>query len=116
MKARLVGGVMAAGLLALGLGTARPAVAEDEVTQPAEKLGRGIYNTAFGWTEVVTRPQAEAERYGAPGLVKGLLDGVAAGAMRTVTGATEAATFWSPVPVRYKPPITEPSSPLEKRY
>ena len=50
------------------------------------------------------------------GLVKGLLDGVAYGTIRTVTGAAEVATFWSPLPVKYQPPIQEPAaSPLERR-
>ena len=116
-----LGAVISMGLLVAGLGLAAPAGAQEEVPQadpnhPAEKLGRGLQNGLLGWTEVVARPQAEVQEKGATGLVKGLLDGVAYGTIRTVTGAAEVATFWSPLPVKYQPPIQEPAaSPLDRR-
>ncbi len=117
---RLGAGIMM-GLLVAGLGLARPAVAQEEETtaasqSPGEKLGRGLQNGMLGWTEIVARPQAEVQEKGATGLVKGLLDGVSYGTMRTVTGAAEVATFWFPLPVKYQPPLQEPAlSPLDRR-
>lgn len=121
MRIRKLGGVMVVGLLLGGFGLAAPAVAQEDTPKaasqlPADKLGRGLQNSTLGWTEVVSRPQAEVAQNGASGLVKGLLDGVALGTVRTVTGAAEVATFWSPLPVKYTPPVKEPVSPLERRY
>jgi putative exosortase-associated protein (TIGR04073 family) len=117
---RLGAGIMM-GLLVAGLGLARPAGAQEEAAAaaaqaPGEKLGRGLQNGTLGWTELVARPQAEVQAKGAPGLVKGLLDGVAYGTIRTVTGAAEVATFWLPLPVTYQPPLQDPAlSPLDRR-
>ena len=121
MRITALRGMIAVGLLLGGLGLAATAVAQEDMPQaepqsPAEKLGRGLQNGILGWTEVVARPQAEVAQNGAPGLVKGLLDGVALGTVRTVTGAAEVATFWSPLPVKYAPPVKEPTSPLGRRY
>ena len=121
MQTKTLGGVIALGLFLGGLGLAAPATAQEDMPQaepqvPAEKLGRGLQNTMLGWTDVVTRPQAEVEQKGATGLVTGLLNGVATGTVRTVTGAAEVATFWSGAPVKYQPPIKEPVSPLDRRY
>jgi putative exosortase-associated protein (TIGR04073 family) len=111
------------GLLAVGLGLARPAMAQEpeEETKRVpdyaeEKLGRGLQNAALGWTEIVARSRAEVQENGAKGIVKGLLEGISHGTIRTVTGVTEVATFWSPLPVKYHPPIQGPSlSPLDRR-
>ena len=123
MRGMRLGAAITMGLLLLGLGLARPAVAEEQEEEatpaphaPGEKLGRGLQNGMLGWTEIVTRPQAEVQEKGATGLVKGLLDGISYGIIRTVTGAAEVATFWSPLPVTYQPPIQEPAlSPLDRR-
>ncbi len=121
MRSKRLGATISVGVLLVGFALATPAAAEEErpqadAQQPAEKLGRGLQNGILGWTEVVARPQAEVQEKGAAGLVKGLLDGVAYGTIRTVTGAAEVATFWSPLPVKYQPPIQEPvASPLERR-
>lgn len=121
MRIKTLGGVIVVGLLLGGFGMATPAVAQEDMPQsgaqyPADKLGRGLQNGVLGWTEVVTRPQAEVTQNGASGLVKGLLDGVALGTVRTVTGAAEVATFWSPLPVQYAPPVKYSASPLDRRY
>ncbi|HEY7678477.1 MAG TPA: exosortase system-associated protein, TIGR04073 family, partial [Candidatus Methylomirabilis sp.] len=116
-----LGVAMAMVLLAAGLGLPRPAMAQEETHQaalqsPGDKLGRGLQNGMLGWTEIVARPQAEVHEQGATGLVKGLLDGISYGTIRTVTGAAEVATFWSPLPVTYQPPIQGPAlSPLDRR-
>jgi putative exosortase-associated protein (TIGR04073 family) len=120
MRTSGAGGALAIGFLLGAFALAAPAAAQEAMPQaapqqPAEKLGHGLQNGILGWTEVVTRPQAEAAQQGAPGVVKGLLDGVALGTVRTVTGAAEVATFWSPLPVRYQPPVQEFASPLERR-
>lgn len=112
MGRKAFGRMVAAGLLLGGLGLAAPATAQDDTP----KLGRGLQNGILGWTEIVSRPQAEVTQRGPSGLVTGLLDGVALGTVRTVTGAAEVATFWSPLPVRYAPPVRENSSPLERRH
>lgn len=107
------------GLVLLALGLAAPAMAREglaaEPRQPAQKLARGLQNSLLGWTEIVSRPQTEVAERGVPGLVTGLPDGVAHGTVRTMTGAAEAATFWSPLPVKYEPPIQPPRSPLDRR-
>jgi len=116
-----LGAAIAAGLLLGGLGLTPPASAQEEPPQaasqqPGEKLGHGLQNGMLGWTEIVARPQAEVQEKGASGLVTGLLEGISYGTIRTVTGAAEVATFWSPLPVTYKPPIQEPAlSPLDRR-
>ncbi len=124
MRIKKVGGMITVGLLLGVLGLTPPAVAQEPTPQaaqaapqhPGEKLGRGLQNGMLGWTEVVARPQAEVQERGATGLVKGLLDGISYGTIRTVTGAAEVATFWSPLPVTYQPPIQEPAlSPLDRR-
>ena len=123
MRGMRLGATITMGLLLVGLCLARPAVAQEqeEETTPApefsgEKLGRGLQNGMLGWTEMVTRPQAEVQENGPRGLVKGLLEGISYGTIRTVTGVAEVATFWSPLPVQYQPPIQEPArSPLDRR-
>lgn len=120
MRGKRLGAMITMGLLAAGLGLARPAMAQEDTPQagpqyPAEKLSRGLRNGILGWTEIVARPQAEVQENGATGIVKGLLDGVAYGTIRTVIGAAEVATFWSPLPVKYQPPIQQPASPLDRR-
>jgi putative exosortase-associated protein (TIGR04073 family) len=121
MRIKRLGGMIAVGLLLGGLGLTPPASAQEEAPQavpqqPGEKLGRGLQNGMLGWTEIVSRPQAEVQERGATGLAKGLLDGISYGTIRTVTGAAEVATFWAPLPVTYRPPIQEPAlSPLDRR-
>ena len=120
MREKGLGAMIMMGLLVAGLGLASPAMAQENTPpsgrqDPGEKLARGLQNGMLGWTEIVARPQAEVQEKGAAGIVKGLLDGVAYGTIRTVTGAAEVATFWSPLPVKYQPPIQEPASPWERR-
>jgi len=121
MRGTRLGAGIVMGLLVAGLGLAWPAGAQAEeppaaAQAPGEKLGRGLQNGTLGWTELVARPQAEVQAKGAAGLAKGLLDGVAYGTMRTVTGAAEVATFWLPLPVTYQPPLPDPTgSPLDRR-
>ena len=120
MRGRALVGMVTMGLLLGGYGLTTPATAQEDMPKaepqvPAEKLGRGLNNTILGWTELVARPQAEAEQKGAVGVVTGLVNGVAVGTVRTVTGAAEVATFWSPLPVKYQPPVKEPASPWDRR-
>jgi putative exosortase-associated protein (TIGR04073 family) len=121
MRLKKLGGMIAVGLLLGGLGLTPPASAQEQTSQaasqqPGEKLAHGLQDGMLGWTEIVARPRGEVQEKGASGLAKGLLDGISYGTMRTVTGAAEVATFWSPLPVTYKPPIQEPAlSPLDRR-
>jgi len=120
MRSRALAAMVTMGLLLGGFGLTTPATAQEDMPKaeaqvPAEKLGRGLHNTILGWTELVARPQAEAEEKGAVGVVTGLVNGVATGTVRTVTGAAEVATFWSPLPVKYQPPVKEPASPWDRR-
>lgn len=123
MRTRLVTWMVVAGFILSPLALAAPATAQEDIPSPdasgshvpAQKLGRGLENAILGWTELVTRPSAEVEKQGAPGLVSGMVNGVSGATMRTVTGAVEMATFWSPLPVKYQPPVTEPASPFDRR-
>ena len=123
MRTKMVAWMALVGFILSPLALAAPATAQEDMPKaepseahvPAQKLGRGLENTILGWTELVTRPQAEVEQKGASGVVSGLLNGVAAGTMRTVTGAVEVATFWSSLPVKYQPPMNEPASPFDRR-
>lgn len=123
MRTRMVGWMMVMGFILSPLALAAPATAQEDMPKsetseshvPAQKFGRGLENTILGWTELVTRPSAEAEQKGAPGVVSGLVNGVAAGTMRTVTGAVEMATFWSSLPVKYQPPVKDSASPFDRR-
>ncbi len=122
MGKRMVAWMAVMGFILSPLALAAPATAQEDMPTsepseshlPTQKLGRGLENTILGWTELVTRPSAEVEQKGASGVVSGLVNGVAAGTMRTVTGAVEVATFWSSLPVKYQPPVKD-ASPFDRR-
>ena len=57
-------------------------------------LMRGAMNTAFGWTELVTRPAEEVNTSG--NLVAGIASGLGRAAKRTFLGVGELFTFWVP--------------------
>ncbi len=58
------------------------------------RLGSGICNTAFGWTEIFYRPGKVVAEGGNPivGFFRGLGNAIA----RTGAGAVEIVTFWTP--------------------
>ena len=60
----------------------------------ATTLIRGMTNTTFGWTELLTQPSAEVERGG--NLATGIGRGVGAAVKRTAVGIGELFTFWVP--------------------
>ena len=71
--------------------------------QAAGSLVRGVTNTFFGWTEMLTRPTAEVERHG--NLLRGIGQGVSYSARRTAAGIGEALTFWMPKSAGGPPPL-----------
>ena len=72
-----------------------------------QKLARGVYNVAFGWTEIIYRPIAEPEdNHEVQRLLEGTARGVVAAVTRTTVGAVEVLTFpisapWDGKPVIY---------------
>ena len=72
--------------------------------QAAGSLARGVTNTFFGWTEMLTRPTAEVERHG--NLLSGIGQGVSHSVSRTAAGIGEALTFWMPKSIGGPPPLT----------
>ena len=57
-------------------------------------LVRGATNTLLGWTELIYRPAREVKAGGH--LFTGILHGIGQGVKRTVVGAGEVLTFWTP--------------------
>ena len=84
------------------------------VGNPGEKLARGLVNIATGWMEVPNQAALGAQEAGPPGLIGGLLKGVALGVARTAVGGLEAGTFFLPIPDRYEP-ILKPATVFDVR-
>ena len=68
-------------------------------------LVRGVTNTAFGWTELLTEPAAEAEQSG--NLLTGIGKGVTHAVGRTAAGLGEMLTFWVPKGQQGYPTLTK---------
>ena len=63
-------------------------------------LVRGATNALFGWTEILRQPAREVKEGG--NVFTGMLAGLGYGARRTLVGAGEVLTFWTPkVQTRY---------------
>ncbi len=99
---------------ALAAAPAFAAGGPDHVGNPGEKLARGVVNITTGWVEVPKQAAIGAQEAGPPGLVGGLLKGVALGVTRTVVGGLEAGTFFLPIPERYEP-ILKPATVFDAR-
>jgi len=57
-------------------------------------LVRGATNTFFGWTEILRQPARQVKSGG--NVFTGILAGLGHGAQRTLVGAGEILTFWTP--------------------
>jgi putative exosortase-associated protein (TIGR04073 family) len=57
-------------------------------------LIRGASNTLFGWTELIRQPGREARSGG--NVFMGILRGMGQSVTRTMAGAGEVLTFWTP--------------------
>ncbi len=57
-------------------------------------LVRGAANTLLGWTEVIHQPAQKVKAGG--NVFTGILQGIGQSAMRTLAGAGEVLTFWTP--------------------
>ena len=72
--------------------------AEAKTAGYAEKAGytlaRGTANTLLGWTELIAQPANEVKAGG--NLLVGLGKGLGQGIKRTLGGAAEVLTFWTP--------------------
>ena len=72
--------------------------ANDEAATYASKAGstlvRGTANTLLGWTELIRQPVMEVKEGG--NVFRGMAQGVGQGVKRTLTGAAEVLTFWTP--------------------
>lgn len=72
--------------------------AQDEHATYPSKAGytlvRGATNTLFGWTEVIRQPADEVKAGG--NVFAGIAHGVGRGIGRTLAGAGEVLTFWTP--------------------
>lgn len=100
--------------LIVGLGCSGQAMAEDHAvphticpickqandqasnysTNASHTLARGAANTILGWTEVIRQPAEEVKEGG--NVFTGILRGVGKGVKRTLAGAGEVLTFWTP--------------------
>ena len=78
------------------------------------KLGRGLVNAGFCWTEIVYQPYyliaIENQRWPS-GILAGVVRGVGFTVLRLFTGVYEVATFPFALPENYKP-IVQPEYPL----
>ena len=88
------------------------AEAADYPTSAGRKLGRGLANTAFGWTEVLKSQEKISDDHGiVAGLLWGTLDGLGNTVKRTGAGIFETVTF--PIQtVRDNDPVLGPEFPL----
>ena len=69
----------------------------DQATYPQKagaSLVRGASNTLLGWTELIRQPANEVK--GGGNVFVGLGKGVVEGVKRTVGGAADILTFWTP--------------------
>lgn len=101
-------------VLAVLLGCAAvSARAEDYPTYAGKKLGRGLTNAAFGWSEVFRSEENAFDRHGlGAALIWGPLDGIGNAVKRTGAGIWETATF--PIQTsKDAEPIVEPEWPLQ---
>ncbi len=57
-------------------------------------LVRGATNTVFGWTEILRQPAHQVKSGG--NVFTGMLAGLGQGTQRTLVGAGELLTFWTP--------------------
>jgi putative exosortase-associated protein (TIGR04073 family) len=57
-------------------------------------LLRGTANTLLGWTELIRRPAQEVKAGG--NVFTGIAHGVGSSVTRTLSGAAEVLTFWTP--------------------
>ena len=57
-------------------------------------LVRGTANVLFGWTDLIRQPAVEVKQGG--NVFVGLAHGVGQGLTRTVRGAADVLTFWTP--------------------
>ncbi len=73
-----------------------------------------LHELHTGWVEVPKQAALGAQEAGPPGLIGGLLKGVALGVTRTVVGGLEAGTFFLPIPDRYEP-ILKPATVFQGR-
>ena len=74
------------------------AKASDDATpyssKAAHTLSRGAANILFGWTELLREPVDEAKAGG--NVLAGIANGVGQSVQRTLAGAGEVLTFWTP--------------------
>jgi len=103
-------------LLILGLlilSCSAPAFAEDYPAYAGHKLGRGLANTALGWTDIFVSQEKIGDARGpVPGLFWGTIDGLGNAVKRTATGIYETATF----PIKTSEnadPVIQPEFPIE---
>lgn len=72
--------------------------AGDQTATYSSKAGytlvRGAANVLFGWTEVIRQPAEEVK--GGGNVLFGMAKGLGRGVQRTLAGAGEALTFWTP--------------------
>ena len=90
---------------------AAPAQAAVE-SGPIQKLGRGVANLMFGWTEMPLQVARTTERSGSiAGITVGLGRGVVLGIGRTIVGTLEVLTFPIPNPTTGYGPVILPEFP-----
>jgi putative exosortase-associated protein (TIGR04073 family) len=58
------------------------------------RVGCGLCNAAFGWTEIFFRPGKVVAEGGNP--IVGFFRGIGNAITRTAVGTVEVATFWTP--------------------
>ena len=63
-------------------------------SKAAHTLCRGAANTLFGWTELLREPVDEAKAGG--NVLTGIANGLGQSVRRTLAGAGEVLTFWTP--------------------
>ena len=67
---------------------------DDPAKVGGSRIGNGLANGLFGWTEIFFRPGKVSAEGGNP--IIGVFRGLGNAITRTVVGATEVVTFWTP--------------------
>ena len=99
-------------VMVAGLGLMAPDVHAMEPCPVARKLGRGVANVVFGFTELPRTMMDVAQTNGSvAGATWGLAQGICSAAARILVGAAEIVTFPFPLPNADYGPLIQPEFP-----
>ncbi len=110
MSRRVLGGALAAGIMAMGLGLPSSAHADEAYRNgSARKLGRGLANVVSAPLELLRETSLVSQKDGGlAGMTIGVVRGVMSTVIREGAGIAEVLTFYMPAPVADFQPLVKP--------